>query len=167
MIDVRLLKSSALSELEPGNLFVSLGDDHPNDPILAGRAGPTDVLVALRGEQPFLLAKRQQWAERRGYAIPEVRFEADRSTARLLQSVRDARPGELLSHYNGYGLATSDRSAIYLVDLGPDAKPDQGTGALVAFNRWEIAIGDGVDRQILYHYTGSELLFGSFDPNVD
>jgi hypothetical protein len=169
MLDPTLIRGCRLHELKRESVFQAFRDPQNFDePVyLAGSINEVEVLVEPRGEIRFHANTIAAFPNRVGYAIDNIRFEVDRSSAEFRLRDEDFKRGEIVSYPGGLSIFAGDRRDTNLVTLlGAPLQYERGM-VILAFSRWEIVIGHGAERNVLYHYTGEQLLFGPFDPDTD
>ena len=169
MLDPALIRGCKLHDVKRGSVFQALRDaQNVDEPAyLGGSINDVEVLIEPRAEVRFHTNRTTAFANRVGYAIDDVRVEVDRSRAEFRVRDEDYRRGDMLIHPSGVSVFAGDNSGNHVVSLvGEPLKYERGIVTL-AFRRWEIVIGRGPERHVLYHYTGEEFLFGPFDPETD
>lgn len=162
-LPITSLRSGRLHDLQPNQVFVPY---EGAGVFLAGMIGDTLGLICLR-DPDFEVAGRDRWARMRGYVIDDVRFEVDRSTAKQVYGDSDLEKGQVVRFDGGFGICGVERQAQWLLELTAPENREGGLGDLVAFRRWIIVTGLGLEKRTLFTYTGEELVDGPFDSDCD
>lgn len=171
MLDVSKLTPMWSRDTPPGSVFIPVFDQDGDDltPMLVGQVNDTPVLINLQrgGDFTWSIVPIGGARRKRGYAIDGFHLEVDLRNAAFRRAEADMKMGEAVRFPGGWGLLGRDRHSAHFVEI--DGKfPETGRDVpLVAFPRWELVIGTGADRHVLFHYTGKQLLHGPLDGQID
>lgn len=171
MLDVSKLTPMWSRDTPPGSVFVPVFDQVGDDltPMLVGLVNETPVLINLErgGDFTWSLVPITRARQRRGYAIAGFHLEVDQRNAAFRRTETDLKLGEAVRFPGGWGLLGRDPHDAHFVVIDGKFPEETGDVPLIAFPRWELVIGSGADRHVLFHYTGQQLLHGPFDPDTD
>ena len=149
MIDLKLLRTTKLADLQPEELFCSIGGDGTCH-FLAGTLNEFEIRVALNGEKPFEFAEKAEWDRAPGVAVKGIRFEVDYREAVAADSYGNVPTGSLIVMGDGLAIQAAqnlERRPIALSGANPGRQVERGD---IAFPAWRIVIGSKADPEVLY-----------------
>ncbi len=143
LVSANLGDAKELSVLMPTNKW--------GFPFLLVPSGETVLAVSLGGEQKFACFDAKGNTAYRGLLITGVELVLDPDSAFDFSRL-DGRPGVLVRDGAFLAMNLFPEGMMRIAQLVPlfAGLPAGSSGLQIGFNHWQVTIGQGVDRQVLF-----------------
>lgn len=143
----------ALANAEP--LSLVLPRTKYEETALVGKTSDGPAVVFLSGSHPFqcfTCADNTTW---KGTLIPQVRIEVDETTAFEPDSMMGHIGSVIRTGTQLVIIARSTPTHVYAHVVLEDGHPST-QGFAAGFSKWQVVIGDGHDKRVLWHCDASK-----------